>query len=250
METHEYENTVVNAWQNYAVKGDRESQAIVDQDIRRFMRETGQTDYNTAMKARRQQVLTLEATMRPERARSTVNDRHYAGVELLEVAKKYQQARPDLSDKEAFNFALLSNPILGEQYTGCPIRRDGAAEVAKFLDQENDTQKRELTATERLSKIVDRIAKLPDRTRDWTEVVRAVFQYPDTIEKASRETMDRLIKAVINEEKIWFHPSEYDDVKRKLELRLRAKHYDLAKTLDSPRNINERALKLMLNEQR
>ena len=136
------------------------------------------------------------------------------------------------------------------QYTGCPIRRDGAAEVAKFLDQENDAQKRKLTATERLSKIVDRVAKLPDRTRDWPEVIRAVFQYPDTIEKAARETMDRLIKELIKEDRIWFGPFEYDDVKKKLEIRLRAKHYDLAKTLDSPRNVNERALKLMLNEQR
>ena len=248
METHEYENTVVNAWQSYAVRGDRASQGIVDQDVRRFMRETGETDYNTAMKTRRQQVQAIESAMRPERVRSTVVDRHYAGVDLLEIAKKYQQARPHLSDKEAFNLALLSNPILGEQYTGCPIRRDGAAEVAKFLDQENDVQKRELTATERLSKIVDRVAKLPDRTRDWTDVVRTVFQYPDTIEKAARETMERLIKELIKEERIWFGPCEYDDVKKKLELRLRAKHYDLAKTLDSPRNVNERALKLMLNE--
>jgi hypothetical protein len=187
METREHENTVINAWQSYAVRGDRESQAIVDQDIRQYMRETGQTDYNTAMKARRQQVLTVEANMRPERLRSTVVDRHYAGVELLEIAKRYQQARHDLSDKDAFNLALLSNPVLGEQYTGCPIRRDGAAEVAKFLDQENDAHKRDLTATERLRKVVDRIPKLPDRIRDWTEVVRAVFQHPDTIERAAHE---------------------------------------------------------------
>jgi len=80
-------------------------------------------------------------------------------------------------------------------------------------------------------------------------VIRAVFQYPDTIEKAAQETMERLIKDLINEERIWFGPGEYDDVKKKLENRLRAKHYDLAKNLDSPRNVNERALKLMLNEQ-
>jgi hypothetical protein len=248
METREHENTVLNAWRSYAVKGDRESQAIVDQDIRQYMRQTGEPDYNTAMKNRRQQVLTLEAATTPGRVRSTVVDRHYAGVELLEIAKRYQQTRSDLSDKEAFNLAILSNPVLGEQYTGCPIRRDGAAEVAKFLDQENSAQKQELTATERLSRIVDRVAKLPDRTRDWTEVVRAVFQYPDIIEKSARETMDRLIKDLIKEERIWIPPFEGDDVKKKLELRLRAKHYDLAKTLDSPRNINERALKLMLNE--
>jgi hypothetical protein len=250
METREHEITIANAWQSYAIRGDRESQDIVDQDVRRFMRETGETDYNTAMKTRRQQVQTVEAAMTPGPVRPTVRDRHYAGIELLEVAKEYQQTRPELSDKEAFNLAMLANPVLGEQYTGCPIRRDGAAEVAKFMNQENDSQKRELTATERLTKVIDAVPKLPDRTRDWPATVRLVFQCPDTIEQASRETMDRLIKGLIKEESIWFHPSDYDDVKRKLERRLRAKHYDLAKTLDSPSNVNERALKLMLDEQR
>jgi hypothetical protein len=238
--------TIANAWRSYAIRGDRESEEIVEQDVRRFMRETGETDYNTANKTRRQQVWELEASVRPERVRSTVVDRHYAGIELLEVAKRYQQTRPDLTDKEAFNLALLSNPVLGEQYTGCRIRRDGAVEVAKFMNQGNDG--RELTATEKLSKVVDGVPKYSDRSRDWPEVIRAVFQYPDTIEKAARETMDRLIKGLIKEESLWFHPSDYDDVKRTLEIRLRAKHYDLAKTLDSPRNVNERALKLMLNE--
>jgi hypothetical protein len=200
------------------------------------------------MKTRRQQVQAVEATMTPGTVRPSVIDRHYAGVELLEIAKHYQQTRPDLTDKEAFNLALLSKPLLAEQYTGCRIRRDGAAEVAKFMNQGNDG--RELTATEKLSKVVDGVPKYPDRSRDWPEVIRAVFQYPDTIEKASRETMDRLIKELIKEERIWFGPFEYEDVKKKLELRLRAKHYDLAKTLDSPSNVNERALKLMLNEQR
>jgi hypothetical protein len=246
MEAGEHEATIINAWQSYAVKGDKASQDIVDQDVRRFMRETGETNYNTAMRTRRQQVQAIEFAMTPERMRSTVIDRHYAGVELLEVAKQYQQTRPDLSDKDAFNLAVLSNPVLGEEYMGCRIRRDAAAEVAKFMNQGNDD--RELTATEKLSKVVDGVPKYPDRSRDWPEVVRALFQHPDTIERAAHETMDRLIKGLIKEESIWFHPSEYDDVKRKLELRLRAKHYDLAKTLDSPRNVNERALKLMLNE--
>ena len=243
MDVREHETTIVNAWRSYAIKGDRESQDIVDQDVRRFMKETGENNYNVAMKARRQQVQAVEAIMTPGTVRSTVTDRHYAGVELLEVAKRYQQTRPDLTDKAAFNLALLSNPLLGEQYTGCRIRRDAAEEVAKFMNQGNDG--RELTATEKLSKVVDGVPKYPDRSRDWPEVIRAVFQYPETIEKAARETMERLVKDVIKEEQIWFHPSEYDDVKRKLELRLRAKHYDLAKTLDSARNVNERVLKLM-----
>jgi hypothetical protein len=247
MEVREHETTIINAWQSYAVKGDRASQDIVEQDVRRFMQETGETNYNVAMKARRQQVQAVEATRTPGTVRPTVIDRHYAGVELLEIAKQYQQTRPDLTDKEAFNLALLSNPVLGEQYTGCRIRRDGAAEVAKFMNQGTDG--RELTAAEKLSKVVDGVPKYPDRSRDWPEVIRAVFQHSDTVEIAARETMERLIKELIKEERIWFGPFEYDDVKKKLELRLRAKHYDLAKTLDSPSNVNERALRLMLSEQ-
>ena len=115
------------------------------------------------------------------------------------------------------------------------------------MNQANDG--RELTATEKLSKVVDGVPKYPDRSRDWPEVIRAVFQYPDTIEKACPRNDGPARKGRDQGRNIWFHPSEYDDVKRKLELRLRAKHYDLAKTLDSPRNVNERALKLMLNEQ-
>jgi hypothetical protein len=81
-------------------------------------------------------------------------------------------------------------------------------------------------------------------------VVRAVFQHPDTIEQAAHETMDRLIKELIKEEQIWVRSFEYDDVKKQLERRLRAKHYDLAKILDNPNSVNERALKLMLPERR
>jgi hypothetical protein len=249
METREHEITIANAWQSYAIRGDRASQEIVDQDVKRFMRETGEHDYNAAMKRRRQQVQAVESAMTPGTVRPTVRDRHYAGAELLGIAKEYQQARPDLSDKEAFNLALLSKPTLAEEYTGCPVRRDGVAEVAKFMNRENDSH-REVTATERLTKVIDGVPKLPDHTRDWPAAVRVVFQCPDTIEQAARETMDRLIKELIKEEQIWVRPFEFDDVKKQLERRLRAKHYDLGKTLENPKNVNERALKLMLPDQR
>jgi hypothetical protein len=140
------------------------------------------------MKRRRQQVQSVEVAMTPGTIRPTVRDRHYAGVELLEIAKQYQQTRPELNDKEAFNLALLSKPTLAEEYTGCPVRRDGAAEVAKFMNQENDSHKRELTATERLTKVIDAVPKLPDRTCDWPASVRVVFQCPNTVEQAARET--------------------------------------------------------------
>ena len=59
--------------------------------------------------------------------------RHDAGIELLEIAELYKQYRPELPDKAAFKLAILGNPDLGELYTGLPIRRDGLAEVKKFL---------------------------------------------------------------------------------------------------------------------
>jgi hypothetical protein len=49
--------------------------------------------------------------------------------------KKRKQYRPELTDKVALKLAILGNPDLGELYTGCPVRRDGLAEVTgvKFL---------------------------------------------------------------------------------------------------------------------
>jgi len=58
-----------------------------------------------------------------------------AGVLLWEKAQALERRRPGLSDQVAFKLALLENPTLAEQYTGCPVRRDGQSDVAKFLDK-------------------------------------------------------------------------------------------------------------------
>ena len=56
-----------------------------------------------------------------------------AGIQLLEFAEVYKQYRPELTDKLALRLAILSNPDLGERYTGQPIRRDAVGAVKKFL---------------------------------------------------------------------------------------------------------------------
>src|SRR5439155_26902684 len=164
-------------------------------------------------------------------------------------AEAYKQRRPELSDQGAFKLAILQKPISAEQYGGFPVRRSAVDDVDRYLDDGTNISK-DVTATAQLSRIADRLPKLSDRTHDCPSVVPVLFQYPNVIEQAARETMDRLIKDLIREERIWVKPFEFDDVKTRLEPRLRAKHPDLAKTLDNPNNVNERALKLMLPEER
>jgi hypothetical protein len=59
--------------------------------------------------------------------------RDEAGTELWKIASEYKQYRSDLNDKDAFKLAMLSNPDLAEAYLGCPVRRDAADDVRRFL---------------------------------------------------------------------------------------------------------------------
>jgi len=63
----------------------------------------------------------------------SLKKRQDAGITLLEIAEVYKQYRHELTDKLALKLAILGNPDLGELYTGCPVRRDGLAEVKRFL---------------------------------------------------------------------------------------------------------------------
>ena len=65
--------------------------------------------------------------------RVDLKNKHDAGIMLLEMAEVYKQYRPELTDKMALKLAILGNPDIGELYTGCPVRRDGLAEVKRFL---------------------------------------------------------------------------------------------------------------------
>ena len=236
-----------NLWRRYKYEGDRQSgnefATIADAQGQNYKTFQAEIDREC-----REEDMEVRSESRAN-TRATSEQRHRAGIELYEKAQEFKQRRPDLSDQAAFKLAILQNPILAEQYGGFPVRRDAVDDVDRYLNEGPNISK-EATATAQLSRIADRLPKLPDRTRDWPRALRVVFAYPDVVEKAARETMYRLIKSLIAEERIWVRPFEFDDVKKKLEPRLRAKHPDLAKTLDNPNNVNERALKLMLPEER
>jgi len=238
---------VRNLWRRYKYEGDRQS----GNEFATIANAQGQ-NYKTFQAEIDRECREEDMELRYEsraNTRATIEQRNRAGIELYEKAQEYKQRRPDLSDQAAFKLAILQNPILAEQYGGFPVRRDAVDDVDRYLDEGPNISK-DVTATARLFRIADRLPKLPDRTHDWPQAVRVLFQYPNVIEQAARETMERLIKDLIREERIWVKPFEYDDVKKRLEPRLRAKHPDLAKTLDNPNNVNERALKLMLAEER
>ena len=236
-----------NLWRRYKYEGDMQS----GNEFAAIANAQGQ-NYKTFQAEIDRECRDEDMELRYEsraNTRVTLEQRNQAGIELYEKAQGYRQRRPDLNDQAAFKLAILQNPILAEQYGGFPVRRDAVDDVDRYLDEGTNISK-DVTATAQLSRIADRLPKLPDRTHDWPAVVPILFQYPNVIEQAARETMDRLIKELIREEQIWVRPFEFDDVKKRLEPRLRAKHPDLAKTLDNPNSVNERALKLMLPEER
>jgi hypothetical protein len=59
-----------------------------------------------------------------DHGRTTPEQRKRAGILLWEKTEAYKQRQPALSSREAFRLALLENPTLAEQYTGCSFRSD------------------------------------------------------------------------------------------------------------------------------
>jgi hypothetical protein len=58
-------------------------------------------------------------------ARTTAEQRKRAGILLWQKTEAYKQRQPALSSREAFRLALLENPTLAEQYTGCRSSQNG-----------------------------------------------------------------------------------------------------------------------------
>jgi len=120
-----------NLWRRYKHKGDMG--AGTDFALIAFAQgktyKTFQAEIDQECRQEDGQLVSRECTTAtPEQCRR-------AGVLLWEKAQAFEQRRPGLSDQVAFKLALLENPKLAEQYTGCPVRRDGQSDVAKFLDK-------------------------------------------------------------------------------------------------------------------
>ena len=156
-----------NLWRRYKYEGDRQSgnefATIADaqgQNYKTFQAEIDRECREEDMELRYES---------PANTRATTAQRNRAGIELYEKAQEYKQRRPDLSDQAAFKLAVLQNPVLAEQYSGFPVRRDAVDDVDRYLDEGPNIS--DATATAQLSRIADRLPKLPDRTHDWPAVV-------------------------------------------------------------------------------
>jgi hypothetical protein len=94
-------------------------------------------DFTAIAHAQGKTFQTLKAEIEPEcreedqqpvshnSARVTPEQRKRAGILLWEKTEAYKQRQPVLSSREAFGLALLENPTLAEQYTGCRSRLRG-----------------------------------------------------------------------------------------------------------------------------
>ena len=120
-----------NLWRRYKHNGDMS--AGTDFALIAFAHgqpyRTFQAEIDQECRREDEQLVSRECTTAtPEQCRR-------AGVLLWEKAQAFERRRPGLSDQVAFKLALLENPKLAEQYTGCPVRRDGQSDLAKFLDK-------------------------------------------------------------------------------------------------------------------
>lgn len=175
--------------------------------------------------------------------RDMARDCHEAGVRLLQYATELKQRKWQLSDNEAFRLAMLAHPDLAEEYTGREIRRDGAAEVRKvFTDQYARPQN--LTPVEKLVEIVNSMPKLFNQGRDWPAIIQGLHEHLDIVRDAAAETFKKLVDDMVCKNA----GNQVRSDRAQCQREIRARYSDLANTLDNARNINERALQLILSQ--
>jgi hypothetical protein len=175
--------------------------------------------------------------------RPTARETHEAGVRLTEYAAEFKRRKPLLSDNEAFRLAILANPRLGQQYTGQPVRSDGADDVLSILYSAYSGPQY-FTAIDKLAAIVESTPKLFNQPVDWSDVIRRVQQHPDVLSDASKEVFNKLVDNVVaqNAGNRLPHDRKY------FEGVIKAQYNDLALMLDNPANVNERALRYILSQ--
>jgi len=96
---------------------------------------TAGNDFNLIAHAQGKTFKTLQAEIEPEcreedeqpvfKTNTSAERRKRAGILLWQKTEAYKLRQPALSSREAFRLALLENPTLAEQYTGCCSSQNG-----------------------------------------------------------------------------------------------------------------------------
>jgi hypothetical protein len=236
---------LMNAWNAYALPGgDPQSETIVHNDVKKFMREHSETDYNAALKARRAEIRTMEANAHMDVSKFSGADMD-VGVELDLIAQRNRTLIPTLSYDEALKLALLENPKLAERYVGRDVRRDLAGNVHKMFTDAATSTKRYAEGKQSpvviISGIVGGLPRMADGSIDLEAATRAVNAFGgDTLAQAATETLEVLLRDLINQQGV--PGSEVPQKRAQLMQQVRRMHPDVARAADgSP--VNERALR-------
>jgi hypothetical protein len=175
--------------------------------------------------------------------RPTVRESHEAGMHLTRYAAEFKRRKPLLSDKEAFRLAMLAQPDLAEEYTGYPVRRDGANEIIKYMESHKGTSCYP-TSIDKLAAIIDSPPQFLNQPPACSAIIRRVQQHPDIVSAAAKEVFNKLVDDVVSQNA----GNRLVRDRKYFEGGIRAQYNDLAMTLDNPADVNERALRFMLSQ--
>jgi hypothetical protein len=236
---------LIVAWRRYNRPGepDPEAHAIVLRDVKRFMNDTGERDYNTAFKARYAQIQNLELDAGRVDLSEFGREEMDCGAELDQVAKRNREIDPTLTYNEALNLAYLENPKLATRYLGRPVRIDKVQEVQKYFDAAL-VKRYDRTAYGIIANVVSGLPKMNDGSIDINAAVRAVNQH-DQLQAACQEKLEDLIKTQVALDGIPASETMKPEMMNGIRQRVRRKYPDLADAADGKR-INERGLRSLL----
>ena len=126
-----------------------------------------------------------------------------AGVELAKVAESikrtgvvvFHSGNVDVgrvNDSEALRLAVISNPILGGEYTGHDVLPDAQAyaQVKRVYGSRALSRRYDAGDATLIANIISGLPKLADRSIDWAAAVRAVAPYAKVARQAATDEIN------------------------------------------------------------
>jgi hypothetical protein len=235
---------LVNAWNAYALgHEDYQAAAIVNNDVRAYMKDVGETDYGAAMRKRREQIRTLELSFRSDLSRFSNEAMADPGVELDRIARKNLEISPHLGYSRAFRLALLENPRLATKYVGRPVRDDGVGKTQAYFAEQAQLKRYDQSPNVTISNIVTGLPRLNDNSIDISAAVAAVNAFgSDMLQRACQEELEKLVRTQIAIDGTPGSEANRPEMLREIRAKVRRRYPGLATAADG-NAITERGLR-------
>ena len=163
--------------------GDMHAGEIVNEDVREYMAETGETNYSKALSACLKKFRQADST--PSRPPPTIAQRRAAGDEIDDIAKFLARWKA-IPYSQAMREAMLANPLLAQTYCDFPVR-DAFEKVYGVT-----------SALQKVSNIITGTPRQDDGSLDMDAVLKVLKLFDDLNREAAQEGLTAMARRAVD----------------------------------------------------